>query len=90
MTCVTKPRAKDTSRGFKRTVAVPEGRKKMSCLSAKKGFGGGRQRATSTTEVQGVGGDMGQVALNFGGRAGAVSQEGTKKVVVTKREKHRP
>ena len=62
----------------------------MSCLSAEKGFGGEDNAQQAHQRCRGVGGDMGQVALNFGGRAGAVSQEGTKKVVVTKQEKHRP
>ncbi len=33
---------------------------------------------------------MGQVGLKIGGRAWPVGQAGTKKVVVTKEEKHRP
>jgi hypothetical protein len=65
LTCTTKPRAKDTSRGFKRTVAVPEGRKKNVLFECREGFRGGRQRATSTTEVQGGGWGYGAGGFKF-------------------------
>ena len=61
----------------------------MSCLSAEKGFGGKDNAQQAQQRCRGVGGDMGQVALNFGGRSWAVSQAGTRKVVVTK-EENRP
>ncbi len=65
----TQGEKKDTSRGFKRTVAVPEGKKKMSCWSAENGFGGEDNAQQAQQRCRGVGVDMGQVGLKIGGRA---------------------
>ena len=80
MTCTTKPGAKDTTKGFQRTVAVPSEKEKISCYREEKGFGGEDNAQQAQQRCRGVGRDMGQVGLNFGGRAWPVRQAGTRKV----------
>ena len=60
----------------------------MSCYREEKGFGGEDNAQQAQQRCRGVGRDMGQVGLNFGGRAWPVRQAGTRKV--ERRKKKNP
>ena len=69
---------------------MPSVRKQKGLLECRAEFRGDKHTPQAQWRYRGVGRDMGQVGLKFGGRAWAVSQAGTREVVVTKEEKHRP